>query len=129
MSELLGRVRFALLAQHVVDHGGMVSILNGGWTRLDVLEFPGQAAVNVVGQAQDVPGGGVVGISVIAPDGQAIGQVSVLVHEREVGAPPPHTTTINVSLPLWVEQSGRYVIRLDGAVHPYELDFYVASLR
>lgn len=129
MTESLGRVRYALLAQHVVDHGGLVSILNGGWTRLDVLELPGQAAVNVVGQAEDVADGGVIGISVTAPDARVIAQVSVLVHAHDPAAPPPRTTTINVSMPLVVERAGRYVIRLDGAVIPYEIDFYVSSLR
>lgn len=125
----LGRVRFALLAQHAIEADGLLSILNAGWTRLDVLEFPAGVALTMVAQAQDVPNHGVIETIVVDPDNEVMATVSTLVENPEIVPRPPLTTIVNVTIPLVLRQPGRYVVRIQGSVEPIEIDFLVASHR
>lgn len=126
----VGRIRFALFAQHVVDNGGLLSMLNGAWTRIELAEMPGAALVTVAAQAEGVPTHAVIMSELVDPDGEVLASTSSLV----TGSPTddglsPTTLPMVLVLPVMISKPGRHVVRFSGAVDPHEIDFWVIKSR
>jgi hypothetical protein len=125
-----GHIRYALLAQHVVDHGGLVSMLNAGWTRLE-MPLPGPALVTIVAQAAAVDAGGVIMCEIVAPSGDVLASTSSLVTGLTV--PPDGLSAVTIpmvlTIPMMISESGCHKVRFSGAVEHHEVDFWVVPTR
>jgi hypothetical protein len=118
-----GRIRFAILAQHAIEHSGLFSMLGAGWTRIDASSLPAPTVINVVAQAEGVPDNGIIVAEVVDPEGGILARTETIVVVRS--GPPPVTTALNLSFPLELRSAGRHVVRFRGSVAEHGIDFEV----
>lgn len=122
-----GRIRFAILAQHAIEHAGLFSMLGAGWTRIDASSLPAPTVITVVAQAEAVPDNGIIVAEVVGPDGAVLARTETIVVVRD--GPPPVTTALNLSFPLELRVPGRHTVRFSGSVDEHGIDFEVGVKR
>ncbi|HRD99972.1 MAG TPA: hypothetical protein PLV68_01665 [Ilumatobacteraceae bacterium] len=123
----LGRIRFAVLVQHAIEHSGLFSVLGAGWTRVDASTLPALTTINVVAQAEAVPDNGVIITEVVGPDDVVLARSETIVVVRD--GPPPVTTALNLSFPVELRAAGRHIVRFGGSVEAHGIDFAVGVKR
>ena len=122
-----GHVRFAVLAQHAIEHAGLFSMLGAGWTRIDASSLPAPTVINVVAQAEAVPDNGIIVAEVVGPDGNTLARTETIVVVRD--GPPPVTTALNLSFPVELRTAGRHQVRFTGSVAEHGIEFEVGVKR
>lgn len=123
----VGQIRFAVLAQHAIEHAGLFSMLGAGWTRIDASSLPAPTVITVVAQAEAVPDNGIVVAEVVGPDGAVLARTETIVVVRD--GPPPVTTALNLSFPVELRTAGRHTVRFTGSVAEHGINFEVGVKR
>jgi len=120
-------MRFAILAQHAIEHSGLFSMLGAGWTRIDASALPAPTVISVVAQAESVPDNGIIVAEVVGPEGVVLARTETIVVVRD--GPPPVTTALNLTFPVELRVAGRHTVRFTGSVAEHGIDFEVGVTR
>ncbi|MEO6126101.1 MAG: hypothetical protein ABIR32_20575 [Ilumatobacteraceae bacterium] len=123
----MGQIRFAVLAQHAIEHSGLFSMLGAGWTRIDASSLPAPTLITVVAQAEAVPDNGIIVAEVVGPDEVVLARTETIVVVRD--GPPPVTTALNLSFPVELRTPGRHTVRFSGSVAEHGINFEVGVKR